>query len=148
MSMYCEPLLAALKECLLQSDCVVKQGNLPSDCLRNHTKELPEQCLSLRQATFECKRGMVRNMLSTAVASRLCIFETISWICENDFEGTMRGPSLRRSRGPALAPLQIVDSNVIWVVRIQQYHSTPEVRCLWPMITYCGYDSYGPTAIS
>ncbi|KAI0092837.1 cytochrome c oxidase assembly protein PET191-domain-containing protein [Irpex rosettiformis] len=77
MSMYCEPLLAALKECLLQSDCVVKQGHLPSECLKDHTKELPEQCLSLRQATFECKRGMLdmrkrfRGNNAGAVAQRI-----------------------------------------------------------------------------
>ncbi|KAI0699435.1 cytochrome c oxidase assembly protein PET191-domain-containing protein [Cytidiella melzeri] len=77
MSMYCEPLLAALKECLLQSDCVVKQGHLPSECLRDHTKELPEQCQSLRQAAFECKRGMLdmrkrfRSNNAGAVAQRI-----------------------------------------------------------------------------
>lgn len=59
MSSSCQHLLTALKECLLNSDCVVKQGHLPSECLREHTKELPEECLALRQATFECKRGMV-----------------------------------------------------------------------------------------
>ncbi|KAJ3547604.1 hypothetical protein NM688_g5387 [Phlebia brevispora] len=59
MSNTCEPLLAALKDCLLHSDCVLKQGHLPSECLRDHTKELPEPCLALRQATFECKRGML-----------------------------------------------------------------------------------------
>ncbi|KAF7792804.1 hypothetical protein EIP86_003903 [Pleurotus ostreatoroseus] len=59
MSNTCEPLLAALKDCLLHSDCVLKQKHLPSECLRDHTNELPEQCLALRQATFECKRGML-----------------------------------------------------------------------------------------
>ncbi|CAL1717359.1 unnamed protein product [Somion occarium] len=59
MSNTCEPLLAALKECLLQSDCVRKEGRLPSDCLKHHLDELPEQCQSLRKATFECKRGML-----------------------------------------------------------------------------------------
>ncbi|EPQ59269.1 hypothetical protein GLOTRDRAFT_26430, partial [Gloeophyllum trabeum ATCC 11539] len=55
----CEPLLAALKECILRSDCVSKQGLLPSECLKHHADELPEECQSLRQATFECKRGML-----------------------------------------------------------------------------------------
>ncbi|GBE79235.1 cytochrome c oxidase assembly protein PET191-domain-containing protein [Sparassis latifolia] len=59
MSSSCENLRAALKECLLYSDCVVKQGHLPSECLREHTNELPEQCQALRLATFECKRGML-----------------------------------------------------------------------------------------
>ncbi|KDQ64835.1 hypothetical protein JAAARDRAFT_28476 [Jaapia argillacea MUCL 33604] len=57
--MSCEPLLAALKECLLRSDCVVKQGHLPSECLKNHSNELPEECKSLRKATYDCKRGML-----------------------------------------------------------------------------------------
>ena len=61
MSSSCSHLLAALKECLLHSDCVLKQGNLPSVCLREHTDELPEECKALRQATFECKRGMVSS---------------------------------------------------------------------------------------
>ncbi|KAI0269269.1 cytochrome c oxidase assembly protein PET191-domain-containing protein [Gloeopeniophorella convolvens] len=59
MSNYCEPLLAALKDCLLHSDCVVKKGNLPSECIKNHFDELPDECKSLRLATFECKRGML-----------------------------------------------------------------------------------------
>ncbi|EIM88260.1 uncharacterized protein STEHIDRAFT_167580 [Stereum hirsutum FP-91666 SS1] len=59
MSNYCEPLVQALKDCLLHSDCVLKQNKLPSDCLKNHINELPEQCRQLRQATFECKRGML-----------------------------------------------------------------------------------------
>ncbi|KAJ8698239.1 hypothetical protein PTI98_004972 [Pleurotus ostreatus] len=59
MASSCQALLAALKDCLMHSDCVLKQGNLPSDCLKNHTDELPEQCQSLRKAHFECKRGML-----------------------------------------------------------------------------------------
>ncbi|KAJ8086536.1 hypothetical protein PM082_005359 [Marasmius tenuissimus] len=59
MSSSCQGLMAALKECLMQSDCVLKQGRLPSECLKEHTDELPERCQSLRKATFECKRGML-----------------------------------------------------------------------------------------
>ncbi|KAG2013731.1 hypothetical protein CC2G_010610 [Coprinopsis cinerea AmutBmut pab1-1] len=59
MSSSCQGLLDALKECLLRSDCVVKHGRLPSECLRKHTNELPEECQALRKATFECKRGML-----------------------------------------------------------------------------------------
>ncbi|KAF8231864.1 hypothetical protein L208DRAFT_1398199 [Tricholoma matsutake] len=43
----------------MHSDCVMKQRNLPSDCLKHHVEELPEECQSLRKATFECKRGML-----------------------------------------------------------------------------------------
>ncbi|KAJ7593386.1 cytochrome c oxidase assembly protein PET191-domain-containing protein [Mycena floridula] len=59
MSSSCKGLRDALKDCLLHSDCVMKQGNLPSDCLKNHPDELPEQCQYLRKATLECKRGML-----------------------------------------------------------------------------------------
>lgn len=63
MSSSCQNLVAALKECLMHSDCVMKQGHLPSECLKDHYKDLPEECQSLRMATFECKRGMVRVKL-------------------------------------------------------------------------------------
>ncbi|KAI0049603.1 hypothetical protein FA95DRAFT_1515569 [Auriscalpium vulgare] len=59
MSNYCDPLIAALKDCVLHSDCVLKQGNLPSTCIKEHMDELPEQCRALRLAAFECKRGML-----------------------------------------------------------------------------------------
>jgi hypothetical protein len=59
MSNYCDPLLTALKDCLLHSDCVIKNGFLPSECIKHHIDELPEECRSLRLAVFECKRGMV-----------------------------------------------------------------------------------------
>ncbi|KAI0303117.1 cytochrome c oxidase assembly protein PET191-domain-containing protein [Russula brevipes] len=59
MSNYCEPLLAALKDCILHSDCVIQKGRLPSECIKHHLDELPEECRSLRLAAFECKRGML-----------------------------------------------------------------------------------------
>ncbi|KAF8138552.1 hypothetical protein EV363DRAFT_1427459 [Boletus edulis] len=49
MSSSCSVLLGALKACLLESDCVQKQGRLPS----------PEACQNLRKATYECKRNML-----------------------------------------------------------------------------------------
>jgi len=62
MASSCDALFAALKDCLLHSDCVLKQGHLPSACIRDHLAELPEECQSLRKALFECKRGMVRRL--------------------------------------------------------------------------------------
>ncbi|KAJ3510301.1 hypothetical protein NLJ89_g4760 [Agrocybe chaxingu] len=59
MSSSCQNLIAALKDCLKHSDCVMKDGNRPSDCLKYHLDELPEECQSLRKATYECKRGML-----------------------------------------------------------------------------------------
>lgn len=43
----------------MHSDCVVKHGHLPSECLKIHYEDLPDECKSLRKATFECKRGML-----------------------------------------------------------------------------------------
>lgn len=63
MASSCQNLILALKDCLKYSDCVVKDGRLPSDCLKNHADELPEECQALRKATFECKRGMVSSLL-------------------------------------------------------------------------------------
>jgi cytochrome c oxidase assembly factor 5 len=37
----------------------MKEGRLPSECIKHHIDELPEECRSLRLAAFECKRGMV-----------------------------------------------------------------------------------------
>ena len=102
MSNSCEPLLAALKDCLLHSDCVLKQGHLPSECLRDHTKELPEQCLSLRQATFECKRGLVRY----CVPCMWGVTETLgSWTCGNVSGGITRELWLKSTRTSTLNPL-------------------------------------------
>jgi cytochrome c oxidase assembly factor 5 len=82
MSSSCEGLLAALKACLLHSDCVQKQGNLPSTCLREHADQLPEECRSLRKATFECKRGMVCSAFF--FVGRILTF-SCSWICGSGF---------------------------------------------------------------
>ncbi|KAN0124530.1 Cytochrome c oxidase assembly protein PET191 domain containing protein [Russula decolorans] len=77
MSNYCGPLLAALKDCVLHSDCVMKDGKLPSECIKHHLDELPEECKSLRLATFECKRGMLdmrkrfRGNSASAAAARI-----------------------------------------------------------------------------
>ncbi|KIM68595.1 hypothetical protein SCLCIDRAFT_13405 [Scleroderma citrinum Foug A] len=59
MSSSCDALLAALKTCLLESDCVQRHGRLPSECLKQHADELPETCQNLRKAAFECKRNML-----------------------------------------------------------------------------------------
>jgi cytochrome c oxidase assembly factor 5 len=59
MSSSCQQLVQAFRDCVIQSDCVQRDGRLPSQCLREHANELPEECQALRKATFECKRGMV-----------------------------------------------------------------------------------------
>lgn len=57
--MSCSGVRQALADCLLKTDCVLKQGRTPSECLQEHSDELPMECQHLRKAFFECKRGMV-----------------------------------------------------------------------------------------
>lgn len=97
MSNYCEPLLAALKDCLLHSDCVIKNGNLPSECIKQHLDELPEECKSLRLATFECKRGMVLYPFPFSNSTPSHAFHTFtSLICGNASAGIVQVLLLRR----------------------------------------------------
>ena len=41
------------RECLLQHDCVRKEGKLPSECVKEG------HCKNLQLAFFECKRSML-----------------------------------------------------------------------------------------
>ncbi|TFL05759.1 cytochrome c oxidase assembly protein PET191-domain-containing protein [Pterulicium gracile] len=59
MSSSCTEILTSLKQCILHSDCVLKDGRLPSDCIRNNIEDLPTECQMLRKAHFDCKRGML-----------------------------------------------------------------------------------------
>jgi cytochrome c oxidase assembly factor 5 len=59
MSSSCKPLIEGFRNCVLSSPCVQRDGLLPSECLKHHANELPEDCQALRKAVFECKRGMV-----------------------------------------------------------------------------------------
>ena len=87
MSATCEPLLEALKDCLMRSDCVLKKGKLPSECLRQHTDELPDSCKSLRQAVFECKRGLVSQLGSQLYALRFFIDMNVQVDMRKRFRG-------------------------------------------------------------
>nr|XP_061820940.1 cytochrome c oxidase assembly factor 5-like [Nerophis lumbriciformis] len=41
------------KACLLQHDCVIKEGLMPSECLKEG------HCKALQTSFFECKRSML-----------------------------------------------------------------------------------------
>jgi cytochrome c oxidase assembly factor 5 len=69
MSTSCEGIRVALKSCLIRSDCVIRQNHLPSECLKEHFEDLPDECKQLRQSLFECKRGMVRTISYLIVIS-------------------------------------------------------------------------------
>ena len=58
--MSCNVIREALVSCLLKSDCVLRSDppKSPADCIKE-VDSLPEECVHLRKAFFECKRGMV-----------------------------------------------------------------------------------------
>ncbi|XP_018557806.1 cytochrome c oxidase assembly factor 5 [Lates calcarifer] len=49
----CAGIREDFKACLLQHDCVVKEGKLPSECLKEG------HCKALQTSFFECKRSML-----------------------------------------------------------------------------------------
>ncbi|GJQ74442.1 hypothetical protein Trydic_g21312 [Trypoxylus dichotomus] len=55
----CAGVRADLKMCLLKSDCCVKDGKTPRECLKSHN--VPQECEALRNTFFECKRSMLDN---------------------------------------------------------------------------------------
>ncbi|KAG8750991.1 hypothetical protein FRC14_008228 [Serendipita sp. 396] len=59
MSTSCEGIRNALKSCLIRSECVIKHNHLPSECMKDHFDELPEECRQLRFSLYDCKRGML-----------------------------------------------------------------------------------------
>lgn len=57
--MSCNNLRSEFVDCVMRSDCVLRKGNTPQSCIKEHASELPEPCQHLRVAFFECKRGML-----------------------------------------------------------------------------------------
>ncbi|CAD5120383.1 DgyrCDS8955 [Dimorphilus gyrociliatus] len=56
----CSGLREDLKACLLKSPCVRRDKNTPKECLMLGKHEsVPDDCLALRQAFFECKRSIL-----------------------------------------------------------------------------------------
>ena len=89
MSTSCEGIRIALKSCLIRSDCVLRQNKLPSECLKDHFEDLPDECKQLRQSLFECKRGMVCHFTFWLFVNILLtefVAFALSWTCEIDFE--------------------------------------------------------------
>jgi hypothetical protein len=65
----CAGIRADLANCLLQSNCVLRDGNSPKDCLAHHSDTIPLECQYLRKSLTQCKRGMVSR--SKLLAPRL-----------------------------------------------------------------------------
>jgi len=59
----CDAIRIDLKDCLLESDCCRVRGLTPRQCLASKDAEVrqdvPQYCMQLRQALFECKRSLL-----------------------------------------------------------------------------------------
>ncbi|KAL7417773.1 cytochrome c oxidase assembly protein PET191, partial [Mrakia frigida] len=55
----CAGIRADLANCLLQSNCVLRDGNTPKECLQKHADTIPLECQYLRKSLAQCKRGML-----------------------------------------------------------------------------------------
>ncbi|OCF59895.1 hypothetical protein L486_02568 [Kwoniella mangroviensis CBS 10435] len=54
----CQEAREELVACLLRTDCVLKSGQTPTECL-HHPSELPLQCQHLIARFADCKKGML-----------------------------------------------------------------------------------------
>ncbi len=53
----CSGLRVDLKRCLLQTDCCTVSKKTPLQCIKEN--EVPQECLALKNAFFECKRSIL-----------------------------------------------------------------------------------------
>ncbi|XP_046853819.1 cytochrome c oxidase assembly factor 5-like [Xenia sp. Carnegie-2017] len=55
----CSGLRKELKDCLMSSECVIKYGHTPKNCLSNEAPGVTNECRLTQQAFFECKRSLL-----------------------------------------------------------------------------------------
>ena len=55
----CSGLRKELKDCLMSSDCVLKYGHSPKECLEEQSEGVNSDCRLTQQAFFECKRSLL-----------------------------------------------------------------------------------------
>ncbi|KAJ1027143.1 hypothetical protein NDA18_003159 [Ustilago nuda] len=48
-----------LTDCVLKTDCYLKQGNSAQECITSHMTKLPLECQQLYKSFVECRRGML-----------------------------------------------------------------------------------------
>ncbi|RSH86848.1 uncharacterized protein EHS24_005126 [Apiotrichum porosum] len=65
MSEQPQPRLACAREreeliqCVIRTDCVLKKGKTPADCIKQSKDELPLLCQHLLLSYADCKKGML-----------------------------------------------------------------------------------------
>ncbi|UZJ51930.1 hypothetical protein CBS101457_001250 [Exobasidium rhododendri] len=55
----CQPIRNDLAACLMQTDCVQKDGKTGQECLRDHLAELPSDCQLIYKSYVSCRRGLL-----------------------------------------------------------------------------------------
>ena len=79
----CKPIRDELAECVLRSNCVLRENRTVQDCIKN-PQDLPEQCRHLMTSFSNCKRGLVSHVVCLLVC---CLSPQsllmCSWICGN-----------------------------------------------------------------
>ncbi|KIS70741.1 uncharacterized protein UMAG_01896 [Mycosarcoma maydis] len=55
----CQHIRTDLTDCVLKTDCYLKQGNSAQECITSHMAELPVECQHLYKSFVECRRGML-----------------------------------------------------------------------------------------
>jgi len=128
MSTSCEGIRVALKSCLIRSDCVIRQDHLPSECLREHFEDLPDECKQLRQSLFECKRGMVCPLSLSIIIAFVRLSSPCSSICEIGFveiQGPKYQTSCRRNRHKSW--LESCDCSCLLCTQLSYIHFPPSL---------------------
>ncbi|KAF9140068.1 hypothetical protein KI688_005647 [Linnemannia hyalina] len=56
----CKEIRIELAECILKSDCMLKDGLSAKECLHSDNEyRIPAECTAIKRSFFECKRGML-----------------------------------------------------------------------------------------
>lgn len=101
--------------CLLRTDCVLKKGMTPKECIERD--DLPEECQFLRKSLSTCKRGMVRLPLRPppSVFLQMGVLTSLlarQWETQLDMRKRFRGnPSTTNNRKETVPAVSIVGVN-------------------------------------
>ncbi|CAO1634561.1 unnamed protein product [Parajaminaea phylloscopi] len=55
----CHAIRQDLAECVLNSDCVQKEGRSGQDCLQSGVKDLPMECQNIYRSYVACRKGLL-----------------------------------------------------------------------------------------
>lgn len=85
----CKPIRDDLAECVLRSNCVLRQERTVQDCIKN-PQDLPEQCRHLMTSFSNCKRGLVSRSIGLSACSEVFFNADLSFL-QLDMRKRFRG---------------------------------------------------------